>query len=168
MAKKGDNVVKIQVEAKNPPRKKAKSRPKPAAQSAAVTKALIENSIAMQRVYVTIAEKLDKLSNQLSTLLNLFETAAKSFAENPALHVLGTDREFLEKINRLLEQDKVIAKTLMLMDERMKAKEAQAAGMPAMQPTPPAPEEMEFRPAMSAPMPPQQQAPPQQKKLPAY
>ena len=118
MAKKEENVVKIQVEAKNPPKRKARA-PRAKGPSPAINNALIENTVAMQKVYSIIAEKLDKLSTQLSTLLNLFETAAKSFAENPALQVFGRDKEFIDKMNKLLEQDKIIARTLVMMQEKM-------------------------------------------------
>lgn len=115
--KKGENIVKIQVEAKNPPRARKKAGKR--ARGAALPKALITNFVALQRVQVTLAEKLDALAKQLSELLRLFESTAKTFAENPAVLTSERDREFIEKINQLLEQDKVIAKGVIYIEERI-------------------------------------------------
>jgi len=74
--------------------------------------------IELQKVHTDLAEKFDKLSKQLSTLLNLFEMAARSFATHPAIKASEKDKEFLDKVDRLLEQNKVIAKGLTLVEER--------------------------------------------------
>src|SRR3989344_5155154 len=113
MAKKGGNVVKIQVEAKNPSRHKKK------ATSPGIPKALINNFVALQKVQANLAEKIDALTKQISELLKLFETTAKTFAENPAVLTSERDQEFLNKINQLLEQDKTIAKGIIYIEERM-------------------------------------------------
>jgi len=91
--------------------------------------------VVMQKVYANIAEKLDKLSGQISSLLTLFEGAAKAFAQNPNLQVAGKDKEFIEKIDKLLAQDRVIAKTLELLEER--TREHAGALSPAEQPQQP-------------------------------
>lgn len=85
-------------------------------------KKLVENLVELQKVHVNLIEKFDKLSKQISELLALFETAAKNFAQNPMNKVSDKDKDFLEKIDRLLEQNKTIAKGLMLMDERHREK----------------------------------------------
>lgn len=125
--KKGSNIVKIQVEAKNPRRKSV-----PKAAPGAIPRQLVENMVSMQKVYANIAEKLDRLSGQISSLLTLFESAAKTFAQNPNLQVAGKDKEFIDKIDKLLEQDRVIAKTLSLLEER--TREHAEALSPAEQP----------------------------------
>ena len=48
--------------------------------------------------------------------------AARSFAGNPANHVSDKDKEFLEKIDRLLDQNKVLAKGLTMMEEKLRDK----------------------------------------------
>ena len=81
---------------------------------------LIENFVQLQKVNTHLVEKIDKLSNQLSDLLSLFEKAARTFAENPANQHTEKDKEFLGKINTLMDQNKTIAKGLTLMEERMR------------------------------------------------
>ncbi len=135
--KKGENIVKIQVEAKNPPRqkiihvhKRAKPAPKVHRHVAAIPKALIQNFIGLQKVQANLAEKLDALTKQLSELLKLFEETAKTFAENPAVLTSERDKEFLSKINQLLEQDKVIAKGVVYIEERVDEIERSTVGKP--------------------------------------
>lgn len=86
---------------------------------------ILENLVALQKVHTNLAEKFDSLSGQISNLLELFEGAAKNFGENPANHVTEKDSEFLKKIDRLLDQNKTIAKGLTMMDERIREKPVQ-------------------------------------------
>lgn len=81
---------------------------------------IIENLIELQKVHTNMAEKFDKLSDQIVNLLSLFEMAARSFVEHPANQGTDKDKEFLEKIDKLLEQNKTIAKGLTLMEERVR------------------------------------------------
>ena len=82
---------------------------------------LIDNMVQLQLIQTKLAERLDKLSNQISELLSLFEKAARSFADNPSSHQSAEkDKEFLEKINILLDQNKTIAKGLTLMEDRIR------------------------------------------------
>jgi hypothetical protein len=81
---------------------------------------LLENFVALQKVNTNLAEKFDKLANQISNLLILFETAARSFATSPNVQANEKDKEFLDKIDRLLDQNKTIAKGLTLMEERIR------------------------------------------------
>ncbi len=83
---------------------------------------MIENMNSLQKVQVQIAEKFDKLTNQLSDLLSLFESAAQTFAQDPLHQITDKDREFLEKVNQLIEQNKTIAKALTLMEEKLREK----------------------------------------------
>ena len=83
---------------------------------------LAQNLIELQKLNVKMIEKFDKLTEQISSLLGLFEMTAKSFGENPAYQVSEKDKEFLEKIDKLLEQNKTIAKGLVMMEERIREK----------------------------------------------
>ena len=83
---------------------------------------IVENLIELQKVHVSMIEKFDSLSKEISRLLSLFETTAKSFASNPANQLTQKDKEFLDKIDKLLEQNKTIAKGLTLMEERVRDK----------------------------------------------
>ena len=83
---------------------------------------ILENLVELQKVHANIAEKFDSLSQQISSLLTLFESAARSFAEHPANQVAEKDKDFLDKIDRLLDQNKTIAKGLTLLEDGMKKK----------------------------------------------
>ncbi len=134
--KKGENIVKIQVEAKNPPKRR---RSKVIKQKIikqvqpVIPKALIDNFVGLQKVQADLAEKLSDLTKQLSELLRLFETTAKSFAENPAVLTAERDKEFLSKINQLLEQDKAIAKGVVYIEDRVDEIEKNTVGKPLPQ-----------------------------------
>ncbi|MBI3334530.1 hypothetical protein HYZ97_03515 [Candidatus Pacearchaeota archaeon] len=81
---------------------------------------LVHNLVELQKVHINLAEKFDKLSQQMTNLLSLFESAARSFAEHPANQATEKDKEFLEKVDKLLEQNKTIAKGLTLVEERIR------------------------------------------------
>ena len=85
-----------------------------------IERELIRNLVELQKVHTDLAEKFDKLSREISQLLALFETAARSFAKSTPLGEHEKDRDFLDKIDRLLEQNKVLAKGLTLMEERLR------------------------------------------------
>lgn len=90
------------------------------ASSASLEEKVIHNMVELQKVHTDLAEKFNKLSNHLEQLLTLFEVAARSFAKQTNIPGLEKDREFLDKIDRLLDQNKVIAKGLTLMEEKMR------------------------------------------------
>ena len=81
---------------------------------------LVENLVELQKVHTNLAEKFDKLSYQIEMLLTLFEMSAKNFATHPANQFVDKDRDFLDKIDRLLDQNKVIAKGLTLIEENVR------------------------------------------------
>jgi len=83
-------------------------------------KQLLENLVQLQKVHTDLAEKFNKLSHEISSLLTLFEVTAKNFAKSLPKGEMEKDKEFLDKIDRLLDQNKTIAKGLTLMEERMK------------------------------------------------
>ncbi|MCX6749047.1 MAG: hypothetical protein NT076_05585 [Candidatus Pacearchaeota archaeon] len=85
-----------------------------------LNQALIENFVNLQKVMTNLAVKFDSLSDHISKLLNLFEISARSFAEKVPATDLEKDKEFLDKLNTLLDQNKTIAKGLTLMEEKMR------------------------------------------------
>lgn len=85
-----------------------------------VQKEVLQNLIELQKVHTALAEKFNKLSEQLSNLLALFEMAARSFSKNPANISGDKDKEFLDKIDRLLEQNKTIARGLTLIEGKVR------------------------------------------------
>lgn len=98
-----------------------------------VEKILIENFVSLQKVMTNLAVKFDNLSGQISKLLELFEISAKTMAEKG--YSLGEDKKILEKLDSLLDHNKVIAKGIALLHER-EAPEEQEVIIPA-QPIPP-------------------------------
>jgi hypothetical protein len=79
-----------------------------------IEKALVENFISLQKVMTNMALKFDSLSTQISKLLELFELSAKSLSEKG---FSMEDRKTTEKIDNLLEQNKIIAKGVALLHE---------------------------------------------------
>jgi hypothetical protein len=90
--------------------------------------ALIANFINLQKVLTNLSVRFDELSNNITKLLQLFEISAKSFAEKyeqpGATGATGTseqiDKDFLKKLDALLDQNKTIAKGIMLMEEKVR------------------------------------------------
>ena len=83
-----------------------------------IEKVLIENFVSLQQVMTNLAVKFDNLSNQISKLLELFEISAKALVEKGALGEERTDKKALEKLDSLLEQNKIIAQGIALLHER--------------------------------------------------
>ena len=83
--------------------------------------AILKNLVELQKIHADLAEKFDKLAREISQMLALFEITARSFAKNaPPIGDYEKDRDFLEKIDKLLDQNKVLAKGLTLMEERLR------------------------------------------------
>ncbi|MEK6859348.1 MAG: hypothetical protein AABX54_00900 [Nanoarchaeota archaeon] len=104
---------------------KKEGKPKSKAMTRAdIQKTLIDNFISMQKVLTNLAIRFDELSTNISKMLQLFEISAKSFAEKYSGDISGgqteVDKEFLKKLDSLLEQNKVISKGIMLMEDRIK------------------------------------------------
>ena len=81
-------------------------------------KVLVENFVSLQQVMTNLAVKFDNLSSQISKLLELFEISAKALAEKGTLGEEKTDKKAVEKLDNLLEQNKIIAKGIALLHER--------------------------------------------------
>lgn len=83
---------------------------------------IVHNLVELQKVHTDLAEKFTKLSNQISQLLTLFEMSAREFSKQINMPAIEKDKEFLDKIDKLLEQNKTIAKGLTMMEEKMREK----------------------------------------------
>ena len=83
-----------------------------------IEKALIENFVSIQKVIVNLSAKIDNLTTQISKLLELFEISAKALAEKN-FQITGDrgSEKIAQKIDTLLDQNKVIARGLTLMHE---------------------------------------------------
>jgi len=87
-----------------------------------IDQALLDNFINLQKVLTNLSVRFEELSNNISKLLQLFEISAKSFTEKPGKPAPGVDKEFLEKLDSLLEQNKVISKGIMMMEDRVRGR----------------------------------------------
>lgn len=85
-----------------------------------IQEALIENFVNLQRVLTNLSIKFDNLSDNISKLLQLFEISAKSFIKKTEGTTVGEDRELLNKLDTLLDQNKTIAKGLTLIEEKVR------------------------------------------------
>lgn len=82
---------------------------------------LIENFVSLQKVLTNLSVKFDELSNNISKMLQLFEISAKTLIENSsAPSDSKSDKDLLYKLDSLLDQNKTIAKGIMLMEERIR------------------------------------------------
>jgi len=87
-----------------------------------LNKILVENFVSLQKVLTNLAGKFDSLADNISKLLQLFEISAKTFAEKQPTFDFEKDKEFLDKLDKLLDQNKTIAKGLTLMEEKIREK----------------------------------------------
>jgi hypothetical protein len=96
-----------------------------------IEKILVENFVSLQKVMTNLVVKFDNLSGQISKLLELFEISAKTLAEREPEK--NENKEVVEKLNGLMEQNKIIAKGLILLHEKMPAPNREVAPAPMPQ-----------------------------------
>ena len=88
--------------------------------------ALIDNFIDLQKVMANLSVKFDELSLNISRLLQLFEISAKTFAEKYSAQEAAPsnliDAAYLKKLDTLLDQNKIISRGIMLIEERLRDK----------------------------------------------
>ncbi|MBS3083306.1 hypothetical protein J4423_00720 [Candidatus Pacearchaeota archaeon] len=101
---------------------KEKGHEHKATSKATLEEQTIHSLVELQKVHINLAEKFDKLTTQIENLLALFELAARNFAKQPNMQNTEKDKEFLDKIDKLLDQNKLLAKGLSLMEEKMREK----------------------------------------------
>ena len=121
---------------------------------ATVEKVLVENFTSLQKVMTNLATEFNDLSAQISKLLELFEISAKTLAEKD-IKINATpseDKKVAEKLDSLIDQNKIIARGLTLLHE--------TPGEPMQPMNPPIPQAMP-PPQMQKPLPPQQRIPDQ-------
>ena len=94
---------------------------KPSRRDVHIERVLIENFVSFQKVMTNLSIKFDSLATQISNLLELFETSAKSLAEKNIESIKAQEetKEILKKVDDVLTQNKVIARGLTLMHEKI-------------------------------------------------
>ena len=106
---------------KSKKRKPAIRTPRISKDDAKLGRVLIENFVGLQKVMVNLSVKFDDLSNKISKLLELFEISAKTLAEKD-LTVEKTARDdtrIMKEMGNLSEQNKIIARGLTLMHNKL-------------------------------------------------
>ncbi len=83
---------------------------------------LIENFVGLQHAMTNMSIKFGGLSDNISKLLNVFEESAKNFVSGGK----PDDAEMLTKIDSLLNQNKTIAKGLVLMEGKLRGRSESA------------------------------------------
>jgi len=106
---------------KKPVKKPAIKIPRISKDDAKLGRVLIENFVGLQKVMVNLSVKFDDLSNKISKLLELFEISAKTLAEKDLTieKTARDDTRIIKEIGNLSEQNKVIARGLTLMHNRL-------------------------------------------------
>jgi len=104
---------------KNPRQKRSSSDEVEKLRQDTTQKILTENFIALQKVMTNLAVKFEDLTERINKLLDVFEISAKSLAEKNLDTVESTaNKEVLEKIESIIEQNKVIARGVSLLYEK--------------------------------------------------
>ena len=85
---------------------------------------LLRNSVALQKMLVDLATNLKILNKRVSSLLSLFEEESKSFRSLKARPRTGAApagiEELSDKIDDLVEQNRTIAKGVLLLERTLK------------------------------------------------
>lgn len=97
-----------------------------------IEKVMLENFVSLQRVMTNLSIKLDNLTTQISKLLDLFEISAKALAEKD-FEIEKDNKDMLEKLDNLLDQNKILARGVTLVHERIPREKY----YPTAQPIPP-------------------------------
>ncbi|MCK5321204.1 hypothetical protein KAJ38_01375 [Candidatus Pacearchaeota archaeon] len=92
---------------------------------------LIDNFVGLQHAMTNLSIKFGSLSDNITKLLQVFEESAKSFISGGKIE----DDSMLKKIDSLLDQNKTIAKGLILMEGSLRNRSEaveQTSGYPEM------------------------------------
>jgi len=82
---------------------------------------LLENFVLLQKTLVETVSALKEVDKKITSLLELFEDASRSFKEKEKAG--GSQTFIASKLAAIEEQNKVIAKTLLLLEKQMREKE---------------------------------------------
>lgn len=96
---------------------------------------LVENFTGLQKAMTNLAIKFEGLSGQINSLLEIFELSAKNFVGGGNVSP-EENRDILNKIDSLLEQNKTLAKGLVTLEEKLRPKTAQNPNISLQRRTP--------------------------------
>ncbi len=88
-------------------------------------KMLVDNSVALQKGVTEMALSMNKLTKELSQLVELFKEASKSIASEKLDETVKKEElsSIKGKMDELLDQNKTIAKGIILLEGATKPKE---------------------------------------------
>ncbi len=91
-----------------------------------VEKALVENFIGLQKVMVNLSSKFDKLSDEISKLLNIFEVSAKAMAKKEFASEKDPElKKIIDKLENISKQAGLIGKGVALIHESNEEKQGE-------------------------------------------
>lgn len=100
--------------------------------SKGTTELLLENTIALQKTLAGLAVELKALNKKISDILSIFEEASLAFKEAKEKGMgageaeVTVPQELIDKIDALVEQNRTIAKGLLLLEKAVREKEAKS------------------------------------------
>jgi len=83
----------------------------------AMIKELLSMNIELQHKNTELVESINKLTSKLNNMVSLFEQAAKDIKQ-------GTDEPLMKRLEGLLDQNKNIARGLLLLEKYVREKAA--------------------------------------------
>ena len=87
-----------------------------------IDKALVDNFVALQKVMTDMASRFDELSNNISKLLEIFETSAKSLSEKD-VDFDKNNSEINSKLDKILDQNKTLSRNMSMFGNRNNVEE---------------------------------------------
>jgi len=89
---------------------------------------LVENFVGLQKAMTNLSAKFSELSQNLNTLLGIFEAAAKTLAQSEK----QVDKTLTTKLDTLLEQNKSISREINMVDGKIRRAQAPTQKVPAL------------------------------------
>ena len=80
------------------------------------TRDLMENNVMLQKALLQLVESNNGLTKKIDNLISLFEEAAKNMSSGNTEEVYKLNN----KINELIEQNKQLARGLLIMEDKMR------------------------------------------------
>ncbi|MDO8517370.1 MAG: hypothetical protein Q7S33_04575 [Nanoarchaeota archaeon] len=89
---------------------------------------LIENFVGLQKAMTNMSIKFENLTDQMVKLLEIFELSARSFVKETSDK---GNKDLLNKIDSLLDQNKTIAKGLILIEDQLRTSSSDSMTTPS-------------------------------------
>jgi hypothetical protein len=89
-------------------------------------KKLVDNSVQLQKLTISLVESNNKLVKKVDDLISLFEEAAKNVSSGNYEEIVTLNN----KINSLIQENKQLARGLVLMEQKFKQGGFRASPIP--------------------------------------